>query len=214
MRYCSLFLVALLPLVLTGCFGLVLAGATKAGITVAQERSVGSVVDDNTIWAEIKGLYLQKDTNNLFAKINVESHEGRVLLTGSVPTPETRIEAVRLAWQPDGVKEVINEIEISDKSGFSDYTRDLWINTQVKTSFLFRKNIRSINYSVDTINSTVYLIGIARSKAELDEAIEVAGSIMGVKKVVSHVRIREEREKIEITHTPVKEEKPYPNSFK
>ena len=35
--------------------------------------------------------------------------EGRVLLTGLVGEQETRIEAVRLVWEVEGVKEVIND---------------------------------------------------------------------------------------------------------
>ena len=38
-----------------------------------------------------------------------------------------------------GVKEVINEIEIGDKTTIKEYANDLWINTQVK-SILANKN--------------------------------------------------------------------------
>ena len=44
----------------------------------------------------------------------VEVHEGRVLLAGQVEHPAMRVEAVRLAWQVDGVREVIDEIQVAE----------------------------------------------------------------------------------------------------
>ena len=35
-------------------------------------------------------------------------------------------------WEVEGVQEVINEIEIGDKTTIKEYANDLWINTQIK----------------------------------------------------------------------------------
>ena len=48
------------------------------------------------------------------AKVDVEVHEGRVLLAGRVDKPETRVTAVRLAWQQPNVVEVIDEIKVAE----------------------------------------------------------------------------------------------------
>ena len=183
--------VCLLVLSQTGCPALVLGGAAKAGSVVAQERSVGSTVDDTAIWTKIKSLYLQKNVDYIFSTVNVEVKEGRVLLTGTVDNPEHRVEAVRLAWQPVGVKEVINELQITDKSSLSNDANDYWINTQVNTKLLFEKNVRSINYTVDTINGVVYLIGIAQNEWEMKQAALVASRVKGVKRVVSYVKVKQ-----------------------
>src|SRR5690606_17590191 len=114
---------------------------------------------------------------------------GRVLLTGKVNTPDTKVTAVRLAWQPNGVREVIDEIVVTDKDSIGDLTNDTWITTQVKSKLLFNKDVRSINYSVETVNAVVYLIGIARSQAELETATAIASTVKGVKRVISHVRL-------------------------
>ena len=174
----------------SACVPLVLAGGAKAGAVVAEERSVGEAVDDTTIWTDIKSRYLQSNLDGVFGAVNVDVKQGRVLLTGRVDNPQNRVEAVRLAWQPTGVKEVINEIQITDKSGISDVARDYWINTQVKTKLLVEKNIRSINYSVDTINGVVYLIGVAQNDWEMKQAALVASRVKGVKRVVSHVQVK------------------------
>ena len=91
----------------------------------------------------------------------MQVYMGRVLLTGTVETAEMRAEAVKLAWTAEGVKEVINEIQLTGLAGASGFARDTWISTQLKSALLFDKQIASINYSIETVAGTVYLIGLA-----------------------------------------------------
>lgn len=177
---------------LTACEAIILGGAAKVGAVVAEERTVGEAVDDTAIWSEIKSLYLQKNVNSIFSGINVEVKQGRVLLTGQVTNPQDRVEAVRLAWQPTGVQEVINEIQITDKASLSDAANDVWINTQVAAKLLVEKNVKSVNYSVDTINGIVYLLGVAQNEWEMNQAALVASRVKGVKRVVSHVQVKKD----------------------
>ena len=100
-----------------------------------------------------------------------------------------RDEAVRLAWQAEGVKEVINEIQIAD-SDLGDFASDTWISTNLKSKLLFDSKIASINYSVETVRGVVYLIGVAQSQEELDRVTNHARSLEYVKKVVSYVKIK------------------------
>jgi hypothetical protein len=51
-------------------------------------------------------------------------------------------------------------------------------------------DIRSGNYTIDTQKGSVYLIGSARSRAELERATRIAQYIPGVKRVVSYVELR------------------------
>jgi hypothetical protein len=50
--------------------------------------------------------------------------------------------------------------------------------------------VRSTNYTIDTSNGSVYLIGSARTQAELELATRIARYIPGVKRVVSYVELR------------------------
>lgn len=180
---------ACLSLLLSGCVPAVVAGGTAAGLTVAQERSVGNAIDDTGTDIAVKERLLRHD-QQLFNKVGVEVIEGRVLLTGSVPTPEDRIEAARLAWQVDGVQEVINEIQVSDKSGVANFTKDAWITTQLRTKLITDGDVLDFNYNIETVNQTVYLIGIAKDQAELERATNHARNIEGVRRVISHVRLK------------------------
>ncbi len=191
-RYLSLCVVLSLVPVLSGCLAAAGAGAGATGYSVTQERSAGDTIDDITIRTKINSLYIQKDVNDLYSGVSIEVNEGRVLLTGNVQKPESKVEAVRLAWQPQGVKEVINEIEVRDKTSIKNDTKDAWITAQVKAKLLLERNVRSINYNVETVNAVVYLIGIAQDENELDVATVVASKVKGVQKVVSHVRLKED----------------------
>ena len=167
------------------------AGAGAAvGVAVAQEKGVSAAADDVRIRTEINGLWLETD-EDLLHDVELQVQERRVLLTGSVEDPELRLKAVRLCWQVDGVKEVINEIEISDKSGFANYSRDAQISTELRSTMLVDQDIRSINYSIETVNQTIFLMGVARSQDELDRVIDHARNIEYVRRVRNYVRVKE-----------------------
>jgi osmotically-inducible protein OsmY len=171
---------------------MVTAGATTGGVVAAQERSAGNAVDDAGIKLTLDNLYFNRDINDLFKNVSVHVTEGRVLLTGDVDRPETKIEAVRLAWKATGVKEVIDEVQVNDKAGIVDYARDTWIDTQIRSRLLFEKNLRSVNYNIETVNGVVYLLGIAQDQEELNKATYIASTTKYVKQVVSHVILKDD----------------------
>lgn len=183
---------ALLALSQAACVAGVAAGAGVAtGMTAAQERGLSGAAVDNRIRMQISNLWLQED-ERLYHKLSLQVHEGRVLIHGSVPDSDMRVEAVRIAWQADGVNEVINEITVDENGGgLASYTRDVWISTRLRNQLLWDTSISSINYSVVTVDGVVYLMGIARDEAELDRAVNHARNVPRVREVVSYVRVRQ-----------------------
>ncbi len=172
-----------------GCGPLVVGTAAVGATVVAQERSVGAALEDSVIQGDVARRLLEYDAE-IFQRVDTEVVEGKVLLTGQVATPEDRIDATRIAWQAENVVEVINEVEIRDDRAVSDAATDTWITTQLRSRLLFDPDIRSINYTVDTVNRAVYLMGVAQSEEELDRVIGHARNIKYVQRVVSHVRIK------------------------
>ncbi len=173
---------------LGGCVPVVLGGAAVGATVAAQERSVSDAVDDSIIQAEV-GRALFEFNVDVFQKVDIEVVEGKVLLTGLVPEPQFRVDAARLAWQTDGVREVINELEVSDNSTVSNAARDSWISTKLRARLIGDGDIYSINYTIDTVNGSVYLMGVAQDQAELDRVINHARDIDYVRSVVSLVRV-------------------------
>lgn len=177
-------------LVLGACQSLLLGGAAVVGVAAVQERSVGAALDDATIQLLINQKLLETD-EVLFLRVGIEVLEKRVLLTGSVNTPDNRVEAVRAAWQVDGVREVLNEIQIAERDALS-YLNDARITAQLRFQMLTDAEVADVNYSVDTVNGTVYLMGIAVDQAELDRVTDYARAISGVETVISHVRLSDD----------------------
>lgn len=174
---------------LSGCVGVAIGAGATAGVAASEDRGLEGAVDDAKIRAEINHLWFQHDVE-MYRQVTLTISEGRVLLTGTVPKPEARVDAVRLAWQAAGVREVLNEIKVSTEGGFSDYARDVAISQKMKTALLFDKEIRNINYTVDVNDSVIYLMGIAQSEAELERVIAYGRDISGVRGVVNYVRLR------------------------
>ena len=144
--------------------------------------------DDTIIATQIFSILLQYDIE-LLRLVSAEVVEGRVLLTGSVSEPESRVDAVRLTWQIDGINEVLNEIQVTDRGGLIDFALDTWVSTQLRTKLLLDRDIKALNYNVETVNGVVYLIGVARDALELERVTNHARTIKNVQKVISHVRV-------------------------
>jgi hypothetical protein len=115
--------------------------------------------------------------------------EGRVLVTGVVQNPEHRVEAIRLAWQPEGVKQVINEVRVADSNGIVGFAKDAWISARLRSALILDKQVQSINYNIDTVQGSIYLMGFALSQSELNRVIELARTMPGARQVVSYVKI-------------------------
>jgi osmotically-inducible protein OsmY len=190
MKKVLLFL--LLALNFSGCVPMIIGG-TAAGVinSNSQDREFSKLKSDVKIWTSIKNQFLQYNTKDLFRNVSVKVIEGRVLLTGNVKKPHTRILAEKIAWIPDGVIEVINEIEISEKYSIKNAAKDSMITTKVKTRLALEKHIRSANYKIETVDSMVYVIGMTKSQDELSRAIDLISRIGGVKKVVNYVTLRD-----------------------
>jgi len=164
------------------------AGATVTNMAM-EERGFVTSARDKAIWTDISARMLDKN-QTLFQNVDVQVHEGRVLLSGFVQRPEDRIEATRLAWEPDGVREVVDEIKLGRSLDAGDISEDVVLIQQIRLKLMFDRDIRAINYSVDCIRSTVYLMGVARTPAELQRVIDHVRDVPYVRAVVNHVRVR------------------------
>ena len=170
--------------------GLLTSGGATTMVVAEGDRSLGSVVDDATIKLNLSAKFL-KSENNLFLNIDSKVIEGRVLLTGIVDNQEIRIEAVKKTWEVNGVQEVINEIEVGDKTSIKEYASDLWITTQIRTLAARNLGLRALSYNFETIKGKVYIAGITSRPEQLETLIALIKTIKGVNEIVNYVLIKE-----------------------
>jgi osmotically-inducible protein OsmY len=165
--------------------------AATAGTAAMEERGFGAAVSDAAIQAELNAHFFGQSAKTWMG-LSVQVSEGRVLLSGKVGQPETRLNAVRIAWQVSGVREVINEIEVTNRSVMGTLAHDTWISTKLKARITFDKDVSAINYTVVTVESVIYLMGIAQNQEELDRVVNHARDIIDVRRVVSYVRLKDD----------------------
>jgi len=176
---------------LAGCspLDMTISGGATVATAASEERGLGQAVNDNGITVGIANAMLQTDPG-LVITVDVEVHEGRVLLAGQVDRPEDRVTAVRLAWQQPNVVEVINEIKVTKSETVGEYLHDVWLAQTLRNDLLFDSRVRSINYNVDCVAGTIYLMGVAQNQAELQRVIDHARDISYVRNVISFVRLK------------------------
>ena len=179
------------PPLLSGCAETIIGGVATGAVAASQERGLGGAVGDTQIRTAINYLWLDHD-KDMYHQLNLNVHEGRVMITGVVARQDLRDEAVKRAWRAKGVKEVIDEIIVDPKGTSGTYARDSWIDAQLSAKLLFDKNIYSINYSTETVRGQIYILGIAQDQAELDLVLQNARSIEYVRRVVSYILLKDD----------------------
>ncbi len=167
---------------LTGCVGVSLN---------TEERSFGDALGDVNARTDLNARLLAEEPA-LFANVATSVIEGRVHLSGTVPTNEDRLTATRIAWGTPNVKEVVNDIEVTNEGDLLDTVRDRWINTQVRARILTDAAIKDINYTINTQNRTIYILGIAQDQAELDRVLAHARSIPEARRVVNYALLKDD----------------------
>ena len=178
----------ILLVVLTGCSPTTFLSSSMATMsTGSQERGFGGYVTDGEISTRLNLVLFRRDYE-MYQQVNVNVYEGRVLLTGNVPTQKIKEDVVKIVWQIPGVKSVMDETIVAPMRTFAQYVKDKWITTCIDTALLFDQAIKSRNYDIHTQNGIVYLTGLSQGDAELQKVLKKAQSIKGVVRVVAYVR--------------------------
>ncbi len=177
----SLILSATLITQFTACVPVVVGGAAAGGAMAADRRTSGIYIEDENI--ELKALKLMETNLGEHAHVNVTSYNRNVLLTGEVPTTESKTKAESLVKEITNIRNMTNEIAISPKSSIGSRSNDSYLTSKIKTKFVTENKFPANYVKVVTENSVVYLIGIV-TQAEADAAAEIARNTSGVTKVV------------------------------
>ncbi|MDR1064252.1 MAG: BON domain-containing protein [Azoarcus sp.] len=166
---------------LQGCFPLVAVGIGAGAIMIADRRSTGAYVDDEAI--EWKAADVLRKNFGTLNHTNATSYNRNVLLSGEVQNENIRAEAQRLVGGIAGVRSVVNELVVGPASRLPDRSNDALITSNVKTRFLNNGQFTFNHIKVVTEAGTVFLLGLV-TRAESEQAAEIARTSRGVKKVV------------------------------
>lgn len=160
---------------------------------ITTDKTLAQRFDDATLAATVKSKLLW-NSNTEGLDIQVRAESGVVSLSGNAGTPVAKELAGELVTNTEGVREVHNHLSISTADSASAEAQnaandaaasisDSWITSKVKSSFLYSRNLDSLNIKVDTRDGFVSLSGTVLSNAEKRLAVETARNIRGVRGV-------------------------------
>ena len=171
---------------LTSCIETAVGLGTAAVAASTTEKGFSTSVSDSVIEAKLTDKFIQRDAS-LASGITKSVSNGAVLMTGKVETQEQKILATRLAWEINGVKEVVNEIQVVSGKSLKTTAKDLAASAQLRAALIGDQEISSLNYSIDVVNGIVYLSGVAADEKERERVIAHAQALRFARQVVNYI---------------------------
>ena len=176
-------------------FLLILIQSCAPLIGAAGMASIGSASTEKGLAASIGDTIISTRISNKIFKYNpdlikdtrVFVNNGSVLLTGKVKKPESKIELTKIVWKIKGVREVNNEVQITDVSSIKNIARDLASISEIRARIITNKKINSLNFSIDVVNDIAYLSGIAENEEEMKLIKDNAASARFIKTVFNFI---------------------------
>ena len=186
--YKRLFLLLAVTPFLHGCLLVVAGGAAVGAGVVHDRRDTGTVVGDRRIaFSASDAINRDRDfvANDNYVKSIV--YNGVVLLCGQVRSEELKHRAQSKVEPLEGVKRVVNELEVTDDpQGFWRRREDNAMTARVKTALLDITSMPGFDptrVNVTVVHGVVFLMGMV-SHEEADATADVARNISGIDKVV------------------------------
>ena len=186
------YFITLLLVLITSCVGTSSKGVFGTGVSIALDpRTLGTQIDDSIMDKNLDGRLL-KMNKSYFLSVKTKVLDGRIFITGKVDNPEEKLKITKLAWETKGVRSVRNDIKIKEEFNFKQSAKDILITSQLRTALIFNKNIKAVNYNIDTYKKKIYVYGIARSSEERSEVINEAKQILDVEDVIASILLLED----------------------
>jgi osmotically-inducible protein OsmY len=175
----------LLPL-LGGCVAVVATGAIATGSSAHDRRGFGTVVDDKRIQLSAYDDLNEDKELVIRNRVMISVYNGVMLLTGEVRTPELKQRAEQTVTGFEGVRRLVNEIDIMPREGFWSGRNDNKISARVKFALTDITSLPGFDVTrvkVSTAHRTVYLMGLV-TREEDEIVTDIARNVPGVERVV------------------------------
>jgi osmotically-inducible protein OsmY len=178
--------VIFISIFLTSCIGNFSSTLFGIGVNINLDpRSPGLYFDDKLAETLIMKKIVLNDYKQVF--LNVRVIDGTAILSGRVEKAEDKLKMTKFAWETAGIKAVRNDIIIADETSFKQRAKDILISSQFNAALLLNKKINSRNYNSETINGKIYVYGMAKTTAEMEEVIKEGKLIPDVVEVVPSI---------------------------
>jgi len=161
--------------------------AISAALVISLAGCERRSASDTTITTAVKNK-LAADPTTSAAKIDVDTSNGVVTLSGKVPTAAEKSEAERIARNTQGVRQVVNNISPEGgETGVGGMFNDATILSSIKSQYVANGIIGT---NVDVNNGEVTITGEVDNAQEKSKAEEIARQTSGVKSVKNQLTIK------------------------
>lgn len=128
------------------------------------------------------------------SKTEVDVKDGVVTLRGEASSMAQKELTGEYARDVEGVKDVVNELTVLDKSPtvtetIADKIDDASITAQVKASLLSHRSTSALKTKVQTKDGVVTVTGIAKNEAEKSLVTKLVSDVNGVVSVVNNMTV-------------------------
>ena len=168
---------------LSGCAPLFVSGAAGTIAVAHDRRTVGTVIEDQSIELKAYSLLKEDTAPSARANIRVISFNQIVLLVGQAPNAEVKNFASEQVSNIAKVRRVYNEISLDANKSFGDRSGDTLLSSKIKAKYIAEKDFDPTRIKVVSELDTVYLMGLV-TDMEAKKAIAIARRTKGVKRVV------------------------------
>jgi len=171
----------------------------------ARERGTRTATDiappDAWLTAKIQAKYFI-DADVKGREIDVDTRNGVVTLKGSIGSEAERRQAVALARNTDGVRDVKDDLRMDttlrdrdadmrdrrQKTTVPEWP-DAWITTKIQATYFLDPDVKGHQIDVDTNRGVVTLNGFVDSAEQKKEAEQIARETDGVRRVVNRLTV-------------------------
>ncbi|MCL4206938.1 MAG: BON domain-containing protein [Pirellulaceae bacterium] len=166
-------------------------GVGMAIFSIALVAVSWAVADDADIAREVTSkLKDEKESGRLQGfDINLQVSEGTVVLKGYVASKEQQELALQVARQSEGVKQVVNELDVQRKISQEDCDIADAIAREL-SSQKAAGQLKGFRISIDVIDGIATLDGVVATEQQKKLAREVVSGVSGVKGIVDKVAIQ------------------------
>lgn len=164
----------------------------------SRDRTTSTTIEPPDPWltAKIQAKYFL-DADVKGSRIDVDTRTGVVTLSGTVRSEAERRQAVALARNTEGVRDVKDALRVDATGEAGDRGRpataierpDAWLTTKIQAAYYLDPDVKGHQINVDTNRGVVTLKGYVDTAAQKQEAEQIARETEGVRRVVNQLTI-------------------------
>lgn len=158
-----------------------------SGCAFNSKTTPQDVIEDSNLTLKVRSKLANDATLNLF-KIDVDTRQGVVTLTGQVPIEARKNRAAEVAASVEGVTMVQNLLQVGEKKEAESFD-DAVIKSKITSGLIRDPLTHSLSIDVETDKGQVVLTGRVKSEQEKEEAERIALNTDGVVSVQNQLKV-------------------------